>query len=67
MKRLATILLSILPGAAFAHIVPGEIIMGSERMSHAHTQAHGSFHTEYIFIVLALIAVLYAVKLVRNK
>ena len=65
MKRVATILFSILPSTVFAHIVPGEALMHSEHMTHAH--AHGFFHTEYIFIALAFVALLYAVNLIRSK
>lgn len=65
MKRVATILFSILPSTVFAHIVPGEALMGSAHMSHVH--AHGFFHTEYIFIPLALVALLYAFNLIRHK
>ena len=65
MKQVATILLSILPSTVFAHIVPGEVLMGSGHLPHAH--AHGFFHTEYIFIPLALVALLYAFNLIRHK
>ncbi len=65
MKRVAAILFSIIPGSAFAHIVPGEVLMHSQHMTHAH--AHGLFHTEYIFIPLALVALWYAFNLIRHK
>lgn len=65
MRRVAAILCSILPGTVFAHIVPGEVLLGSEHLAHAPT--HGFFHTEYIFIVLAVVAVFYAVDLIRHK
>jgi hypothetical protein len=65
MKQLAIVLFSIIPSAVFAHIVPGEVLMHAEHLPHAQT--HGFFHAEYIFIILAFVALLYAVNLIRHK
>jgi hypothetical protein len=65
MKRVATILFSIIPSTVFAHIVPGEVLGHSGHLPHA--QAHSFFHSEYIFILLAIVALVYAVDLIRHK